>query len=103
MISYAFSLGARYGFTQHIFYKKFDHFSLQIRQNALKKTVVSCDVNEGITLGTKLKIPIFTLNLSITYKVGFWYFRSSCIRDTVSKKTYQNFHHKRLVSPEVNT
>ena len=38
------SLGARDGFIQPIFYKRFDHFSLLIRQNAFKKTVVSCDV-----------------------------------------------------------
>ena len=31
------SLGARDGFIQPIFYKRFDRFSLQIRQNALKK------------------------------------------------------------------
>ena len=31
------SLEARDGFIQPIFYKRFDHFSLQIRQNASKK------------------------------------------------------------------
>ena len=29
----------------------------------IKKTVVSCGVTGGITLGTKLKMPIFTLYL----------------------------------------
>ena len=29
----------------------------------IKKTVVSCDVTGEITLGTKLKMPIFTLYL----------------------------------------
>ena len=53
------SLGARDGFIQPIFYKRFDRFSLQIRQNALKKTVVTGEVS----LGTKLKMPIFTLYL----------------------------------------
>ena len=33
--------------------------------------MVSCDVTGGITLGTKLKMPIFTFYL--TYKVEFWY------------------------------
>ena len=35
----------------------------------------------------------------ISYKVGFWYFKGLCIRDTVSNKTYQNFRDKRLVRP----
>ena len=58
-----YSLAAREGFIQPIFYKRFDHFSLQIKQKALKKTVASCDVTGGITLGTKLKMSIFTLYL----------------------------------------
>ena len=32
-----YSLGARDGFTKLIFYKRFDRFSLEIRQNALRK------------------------------------------------------------------
>ena len=31
-----FSLGARYGFIQPIFYKRFDHFGFLVRQNGLK-------------------------------------------------------------------
>ena len=55
--------------------------------------MISCDVTGGLTLGTKLKTPIFPFFL-------FWYFRSLCIRDTVSNKTYQNFRDKRLVRPK---
>ena len=62
-VSFQDSLGAHDGFTQPILYKRFDRFILLIRQNALKKAVVRCDITEGITLGTKLKIPIFTLYL----------------------------------------
>ena len=42
-------LGARDGFIQPIFYKRFDRFSFSIRKNGLKKTVVSCDVTGGIS------------------------------------------------------
>ena len=35
----------------------------------------------------------------ITYKVGFWYFKILCNRNTVSNKTYQYFDNKRLVKP----
>ena len=45
--------------------------------------MVSCKVTGGITLGTKLKMPIFTLTYPITYKVEFWYFKCLCNRDTV--------------------
>ena len=69
------------------------------RTKCIKKTVVSCNVTGEITLGTKLKIPIFTLTYPITYKVGFWYIKSLCIRNTVSKNTYQNFRDKRLIRP----
>ena len=67
----------------------------------IKKTVVSCDVTGGITLGTKLKMPIFTFKLTyrITYKVGFWYFANLYNRNTVSNKTHQYFRDKRLVRP----
>ena len=61
--------------------------------------MVICELNGGITLGTKFKMAIFTLYYPMTYKVGFWYFRNLCIRDTVSNKTYQNFHDKRLLRP----
>ena len=50
------------------------------------------------TLGTKLEMPIFTLYLPHN-KVGFWYFRSLYIRNTISNKTYQNFRDKRLLGP----
>ena len=61
--------------------------------------MVSCDVTEGITFGAKLKIPIFSLFLPHNLEVGFWYFKSLCNRDSVSNKTCQNFHDKRLVRP----
>ena len=64
-----------------------------------KKTVVSCDVKGGITLGTKLKMPILTFYLPHNLQIRILYFRSLCIRDTVSNKTYQNFREKRLVRP----
>ena len=49
--------------------------------------------------GLNLKCPFSPFTYPITYKVGFWHFRSSCIRDTVSDKTYQNFGDKKLVRP----
>ena len=45
------------------------------------------------------KCPFSPFTYAITYKVGFWSFRSLCIRDTVSNKIYQNFCDKRLVKP----
>ena len=63
------------------------------------KTVVSCDVTGGITRGTKLKCPFSLFTYPISYKVGFWYFKRLCNRDTVSNKTYQYFRDKRLVRP----
>ena len=53
----------------------------------------------GITLGTKLKMPILTFYLPHNLQIRILYFRSLCIRDTVSNKTYQNFREKRLVRP----
>ena len=60
--------------------------------------MVTCDVTGGITLQTKLKIPIFTLNLPHNLQSRILVFQNLCIRDTVPK-TYQNFHDKRLVKP----
>ena len=50
-------------------------------------------------MGRNLKPPFSPFTYPITYKVGFWYFRSLCIRDMFSNKTYQNFCDKRLVRP----
>ena len=50
-------------------------------------------------LGLNWKCPFSPFTYPITYKVGFLYFRSLCIRDTVSNKTYQNFLDKRLLRP----
>ena len=55
-----YSLGARDGFTQPIFYRRCQFVN---QTKYIKKIVVSCDVIGGITLGTKLKMPIFTLYL----------------------------------------
>ena len=56
------SLGACDGFTRPIFYKRFDRFNLQMRQNVFKKQwSASCDVTGGITLETKLNMLILTL------------------------------------------
>ena len=60
----------------------------------IKKTVVSCDVTGGITLGTTLKMPIFTLYLPHNLQS-----RVLCNRDTVSNRNYQNFRDKRQVRP----
>ena len=81
------------------FFTKYLTASVCKQTKCIKKTVVSCDVTGEITLGTELKMPIFTLYLPHNLQVGFLYFRSLCIRDTVSNKTYQNFRHKRLVRP----
>ena len=50
-------------------------------------------------MGLNWKFPFSPFTYPITYKVGFWYFRSLYIRDTVSDKTYQIFRDKRLVTP----
>ena len=50
-------------------------------------------------MGLNWKCPFSPFTYTITYKVGLWYFRNLCIRDTVSNKTYQNFRDKRLVRP----
>ena len=61
--------------------------------------MVSCDVTGGITLRTKLKMPIFTLYLPNNLQSRVLVFQSLCIRDTISNKTYQNFREKRLFKP----
>ena len=45
------------------------------------------------------KYPFSPFTYPVTYKVGFWYFKSLCNRSTVSNKTYQYFCNKRLVRP----
>ena len=50
-------------------------------------------------MGLNWRSPFSPFTYPITYKVGFWHFRSLCIRDTVSNNTYQNFRDKRLVKP----
>ena len=55
------SLEARDGFIQPIFYKRFDRLQFLNQIKWIKKAVVSCDVTGVITLGTKLKMPVFTL------------------------------------------
>ena len=89
------SLGACDGFIQPISYKRFDHFSLQIRQNALKKQWSPVTTLGEQLLGLNWKCPLSP----ITYKVGFWHFKSLCNRSKVSNKTYQYFCDKRLVRP----
>ena len=61
--------------------------------------MVSCDVTGGITLGTKLKMPIFTFYLPYNLQSRVLVFKSLCNWDTVSNRTYQNFLDKRLVRP----
>ena len=73
------------------------------RKGQVKKTVVSCGVTRGIFLETKLKMAIFTVYLPLNYKIGFWYVRRLCIRDTVSNKTYQISETKGWSDQEVNT
>ena len=53
-------------------------------------------------MGPNWKCPFSPFTYPIAYKVGFWYFRSLFIRDTVSNKTYQNFCDKRFVRPGSN-
>ena len=60
-VQQASSLGARDGLAQSFFYKIFDRFSFVNQTIYIKKAVVNFDVTGEITLGTKLKIPIFTL------------------------------------------
>ena len=50
-------------------------------------------------MGLNWKCPFSPFTYSITYKVGFCYFKKLCIRDTVANKSYQNFRDKRLVRP----
>ena len=50
-------------------------------------------------MGLNWKCPLSPFTYTITYKVGFWYFKSLCNRDTVSNKTFQYFRDKRLVRP----
>ena len=56
--------------------------------------MVSCDVTGRITLGTRLKISIFTLYLPHNLQSKVF-----CNWDTVSNRTYQTFCDKRLVRP----
>ena len=58
-----YSLRARDGFIQPIFLQKVWLLQFVNQIKWIKKTVVSCDVIGGITLGTTLKMPIFTLYL----------------------------------------
>ena len=51
--------------------------------------MVSYD-DTGITLGTKLKKPIFTLYLPHNLQ-RFWHFKSLYNKDKISNKAYQNF------------
>ena len=50
-------------------------------------------------MGLNWKFPFSPFTYPITYKVGFLYFRSSCIKNTISNNTCQNFRDKRLVRP----
>ena len=56
------SLRARNGFIQPIFTKGLTASACK-SDKWIKKSVVICDVTGGIALGTKLKMPIFTLYL----------------------------------------
>ena len=57
------SLKARDEFIQSNFLQKVWQLQFVNQIKWIKKAVVSCDVTGGITLGTKLKMPIFTLYL----------------------------------------
>ena len=50
-------------------------------------------------MGLNWKCPFSPFTYPLTYKLGFWYFKSLCNNDTVSNKTYQSFRDKRLVRP----
>ena len=50
-------------------------------------------------MGLYWKYPFSPFNYRITYKGGFWYFRSLCIKNTVSNKSYQNLRDERLERP----
>ena len=50
-------------------------------------------------MGLNWKCPFSPFTYPIAYKIGFWYFKSLCNRNTVSNKTYQYFCDKRLVRP----
>ena len=69
-------LGASDGFTQPIFSKRFDRFSLQIRQNGLKKQWSDVTSLGKLLLGLDWKCPFSPFTYPITYKVGFWYFKT---------------------------
>ena len=57
------SLRARDGYIQPNFLQKIWLLQFVNQIKWIKKSVVSCDVAGGITLGTTLKMPIFTLYL----------------------------------------
>ena len=54
---------------------------------------------KGLTTSVCRKCQFLPFIHHITYKVGFWYFKILCNRNTVSNKTYQYFDNKRLVRP----
>ena len=61
--------------------------------------MVNRDITGWITLGTKLKIPIFTIYLLHNLQSTVLVFQDLCNRDTVPKRTYQNFRDERLFRP----
>ena len=81
------------------FLQKVWPFQFVNQAKRIKKTAVSYGITGGTTLGTKLKMPIFTLSYPIIYKAEFWCFKSLSNWDTISNRTYQNFRDKRLVRP----
>ena len=64
--------------------------------------MVSCDDTREITLGTKLKKPIFTLHLPHNLQRRFWYFKSLYNKDKVSNKAYQNFWDNQEVNTQID-
>ena len=62
--------------------------------------MVSYD-DTGITLGTKLKKPIFTLYLPHNLQ-RFWHFKSLYNKDKISNKAYQNFWDNQEVNTQID-
>ena len=56
--------------------------------------MVNCDDTKRMTLGTKLKIPIFTLYLPHKLQSRVLVFQKIMYRDNVSNQTCQNFREK---------
>ena len=64
--------------------------------------MVSYDDTRGITLGTKLKKPIFTLHLPHNLQSRFLYFKSLYNKDKISNKAYQNVWDNQEVNTQID-